>query len=52
MHTKSLVGTLKGRNYFGNLGGEGRIILELIPKKQGVRVWAGLIRIRNKGGLF
>jgi hypothetical protein len=42
--------TLKGRNYFGNLSVDGRIILKLSFR----RVWIGLMwnRTKSSGGFF
>jgi len=47
-------GNSKGREHSENLGVDRRIILELILKKEGMRLWTGciLIRIGTSGELF
>jgi len=37
-----LVGKLEGRNHWGDLGVDGRIILERISRRWDVRIWTGL----------
>jgi hypothetical protein len=43
MYTEFWLENLKGRDYFGNLGINARIILKWILNKYGGRVWTGLI---------
>jgi hypothetical protein len=37
---------LQKRDHWGNLGMDGRIILELVLKEYGVRIWTGFIWLR------
>jgi hypothetical protein len=43
MYAVILLGSLKGRDRFGDLSIDGRIILKLILKEWGGIVWAGFI---------
>jgi hypothetical protein len=54
IHTRLLSGNLKGRDNLEDVGTDGRTILKLISKKQGVTVWNGFIwlRIRTRSGLL
>jgi hypothetical protein len=38
---------MKGRDYFGDTGEDGRIILKLILKKQNKTEWSGFIWCRS-----
>jgi hypothetical protein len=54
MHTKCLSKNLKKRDHLGYLVIDAMIMLKLILKKQGVRVWTGFtcLRIRISGGFL
>jgi hypothetical protein len=54
MYTKFWLESLKGRDRSEDLHVDGRIILKLIFRKSGERVWIGLIwiRIETDGGLL
>jgi hypothetical protein len=41
MHKKCWSENTKGRDYLGDLGLDGTIVLKWILKKKGVRVWTG-----------
>jgi translation initiation factor IF-1 len=51
MHTKVLLGKLKGKDHFEVLGADGRIILNRILSKQNMNVWAVSIWV-NMGYSF
>jgi hypothetical protein len=52
MHIKFVVDSLNGRDHSENLGADGRIILKLILRKEGGRVWTALIWLRNRYRAF
>jgi hypothetical protein len=54
IYTKFLLGNLKGRSYSEDQGIGGRMILELVLKKQGGKLWTGFIwlRIGTSDGLL
>jgi hypothetical protein len=47
VHTGLLLGKPKVRDHLGNLGVDGRVILEYIVKKLVARAWNGLIWLRR-----
>jgi hypothetical protein len=47
VNTKSQSKNIKKRNHLGDLGVDGKIILKLILKKQGVRMQTGLKWLRR-----
>jgi hypothetical protein len=50
VHTGTLWGNLKGRDYLEDQGVDGRIILIWIFKKCDGEAWTGLIRLRTETG--
>jgi hypothetical protein len=52
VHTEFYLGHQKGRDHFGDLGSDRRIILKWILQKEDVRVWTKFIWLLGPSGGF